>query len=226
VLATLAGGAVALVAFVAVERRRGAEAMMPLALFDSRTFVGVTLLTLFLYGALNGLVVLLPYLLIRIAHYPAPAAGAALLPLPIVMGVGSRTVGRLAERTGPRLPLTIGPLIVAIGFVLGRRLGPGHFGYWSDVFPVAFTFAVGMTLSVAPLTATVLAAVDRQHAGSASGVNDATAYVAGLIVTALLGLVLVAAGSVGTFMPRFHVAMVAGAMLALAATASARLFIS
>jgi predicted MFS family arabinose efflux permease len=225
VVAAFVFGVLALLAFVVVEHRLGPQAMMPLALFSARTFVGVTLLTLFLYGALNGLLVLLPYLLIRVAHYPAPAAGAALLPLPILMGLGSRAVGRLADRSGPRIPLTIGPLFVAVGFILALRLGPGHFSYWADVLPSALTIAAGMTLSVAPLTATVMAAVDRQHAGSASGVNNATAYVAGLMVTALLGLVLASAGSVGTFMTRFHVAAVAGAALAAAAAASALVFI-
>jgi EmrB/QacA subfamily drug resistance transporter len=218
-------GVLALLAFVAVEHRLGAQAMLPLGLFGARTFVGVTLLTLFLYGALNGLLVLLPYLLIRLAHYPAAAAGAALLPAPILIGLGSRTVGRLAERSGPRLPLTVGPLIVAVGFALAIRLGPRHFGYWSDVLPSVLTIAAGMALSVAPLTATVMAAVDRQHAGSASGVNNATAYVAGLMVTALLGLVLASAASEGMFMTRFHLAAVAGAALAVAAAASAVVFI-
>ena len=105
-----------LVLFVVAEDRRGDRAMMPLALFASKSFVGLTLLTLLLYGALGGLFVLIPYVLIKEAHYSATAAGAALLPLPLVLAVASPVIGGFAERIGPRLPLTIGPLVVAAGF--------------------------------------------------------------------------------------------------------------
>jgi EmrB/QacA subfamily drug resistance transporter len=222
----LIAGPLALLGFLVVEHRLGARAMMPLALFGARTFIGVTLLTLCLYGAMGGLVVLLPYVLISVAHYPATAAGAALLPLPIMMGLGSRPVGWWAERTGPRAPLTVGPLLVALGFALTLRFGPGHFGYWADVFPAVLTIAVGMALSVAPLTATVMAAVDPRHAGSASGVNNATAYVASLLTTALLGLVIMSSGTAGAFMTRFHGAAVAGAALSVSAAGCALLLIS
>ncbi|HWZ57679.1 MAG TPA: MFS transporter [Gemmatimonadaceae bacterium] len=215
--AALIAGPLALLAFIANEWRLGARAMMPLDLFGSRTFVGVTLLTLLLYAALGGLLVLLPYVLISVAHYPSTAAGAALLPFPIVMGLGSRSIGRWAERIGPRLPLTVGPLLVAAGFGLALRLGPGHFHYWTDVLPVVLTIAAGMTTSVAPLTATVMAAVDPHHAGAASGINDATAYVGSMMATALLGLVL---GH-----DRFHGAALAGVALATSGAASALLLI-
>jgi EmrB/QacA subfamily drug resistance transporter len=221
VRATLVGGMVVLVTFVMVERRLGERAMMPLALFESRTFVGVTLVTLFLYAAFGGLVVLLPYLLITSGHYQASAAGAALLPLPILTGGTSRIAGRWSERVGPRLPLTVGPLLVAVGFALALRLGPGHLQYWRDVFPAVVTIAAGMALCVAPLTTTVIAAVDPRRVGSASGVNDAVAYVAGLIATALLGLVLVPGGS----MAGVHGAALAGAGLAAAAAAVSALLL-
>jgi EmrB/QacA subfamily drug resistance transporter len=226
IAAVLLVGALALLAFIVVEHRLGARAMMPLALFGARMFVGVTLVTVFLYGALGGLFVLLPYMLISIAHYPASAAGAALLPMPILVGLGSRGIGRWAETTGPRLPLTVGALLVATGFALALRIAPGHFGYWTDVFPVALTIAAGMTLSVAPLTATVMSAVDPSHAGSASGVNDAAAYVASLMSTALLGFVIKQTGSLDAFVTRFHEAAVVGVALAVAAALSALLLIS
>jgi EmrB/QacA subfamily drug resistance transporter len=221
---TTIAGAVALVAFLAVEHRLGERAMMPLALFGSRTFVGVTVFTLCLYAGLGGLVVLLPYLLITAGRYPATAAGAALLPMPILMGAASRSVGRWAARIGPRLPLTVGSLLVALGFSLGLRLDAAHLDYWRYVFPVAVTVAAGMALSVAPLTSTVMAAVDRRHAGSASGVNDAVAYVASLIAVALLGLVITPGGT-GPATSGVHGAALAGVALALAAAVSALLLV-
>lgn len=220
IVALLAGLAL-LFGFVLLEARLGAKAMMPLALFGTKSFVGVTLLTLFLYAALGGLFVLLPYLLIESGGYSAAAAGAALLPLPIAMGLGSRAAGRLAERTGARLLLTIGPCIVAAGFALLLRIGPGPIDYLSVVLPALTVLACGLTLSVAPLTAAVMGAVDAAHVGSASGVNNATARIAGLLATALLGLVLAGGSKGAPFVAGFHAAAVAGALLSLAAAASA-----
>jgi EmrB/QacA subfamily drug resistance transporter len=217
----LAAGAVALAAFVLVEWRLGQRAMMPLALFGTRAFVGVTLLTLCLYAALSGMVVLLPYLLITRADWAASAAGAALLPLSLAMGLGSRSAGKLAERFGARTLLTIGPLVVAAGFALFLRIDSGAVRYASDVLPALVLVACGLTLSVAPLTSAVIAAVDAAHVGSASGVNNATARVAGLFATALLGYVLAAAATGPAFLGRFHDAAIVGAVLALAAAASA-----
>jgi EmrB/QacA subfamily drug resistance transporter len=221
VVSSLIVGTIALIAFIAIEARLGLRAMMPLALFGSKPFVGVTLLTLFLYAALSGLLVVLPYLLIRIAHYPATAAGAALLPLPIAIGLASRGVGRLTEHTGPRLPLTIGPLIVAAGFALMARVTADHLEYWSAIFPPLVLIACGMAASVAPLTATVMAAVDADHVGAASGVNNAIARVAALLATALVGAVLASDATPGIFIAQFHVANWIGALLAAAAGASA-----
>ena len=214
-------GAACLVAFVAVEARLGARAMMPLALFGTRTFVGVSVLTLCLYAALSGLVVLLPYLLIRGNNWSAAGAGAALLPLSVAMGVGSRAAGQLAERVGTRTLLTIGPAIVAIGFALFLRIDAGTVRYAIDVLPALAFVAVGLTLSVAPLTSAVIAAVDPAHVGSASGVNNATARIAGLLATALLGYVLVGDATGAAFIGRFHGAAIVGAALAIAAGAAA-----
>ena len=109
--------------FLAVERRRGGHAMVPLAMFGSRAFVGLTLFTFLLYGALGGLMLLLPYTLIEAGGYSPVMAGAALLPLPIVIALGSPPMGKLAARIGPRWPLTLGPLLVAAGFALALRIG-------------------------------------------------------------------------------------------------------
>ena len=220
-MAVLSAGCAALIAFVVVEARLGARAMMPLALFASKAFVGVTLLTLFLYAALSGLMVVLPYLLIRIGHYPATAAGAALLPIPIAIGLASRLVGQLAERSGPRLPLTVGPLIVAAGFVLMVRVVSDDVAYWSTIFPALVLIACGMAASVAPLTATVMAAVDVDHVGAASGVNNAIARVGALLATALVGVVLVSDATPDIFVAQFRIAAWVGAALAAAAGASA-----
>ena len=196
VVAVLAGLAL-LLGFVLLEARLSAKAMMPLALFGTNSFVGVTLLTLFLYAALGGVFMLLPYLLIESGGYSAAAAGAALLPVPIV------------------------PCIVAAGFALLLRSGPGPIDYLSVVLPALTVLACGLTLSAAPLTAAVMGAVDAAHVGSASGVNNATARIAGLLATALLGLVLAGGSKGAPFVAGFHAAAVAGALLSLAAAASA-----
>ncbi|MGI4878961.1 MAG: MFS transporter [Janthinobacterium lividum] len=219
------GGALALVAsallaagFVVVERSRGERAMMPLALFGSRSFTGLTVLTLLLYGALGGLLLLLPYVLIEAGGYSAFAAGAALLPLPIVIGVASRAMGRLAARTGPRLPLGIGPLVVAAGFVLATRIGDGG-SYWTSVFPALMVVSLGMAGAVAPLTTAVLTSVDQRHTGTASGFNSAVARTGGMIATALLGTALAARGP--ALLAAFHGAALVGAALAAAAALAA-----
>jgi len=220
------GGAVLLVAFVLLEGRLSGRAMMPLHLFGTRSFVGVTLLTLFLYAALSGLFVLLPFLLIGVGGYSTAAAGAALLPLPVAMGLGSRAAGRLAERTGARLLLTVGPCIAAAGFALFLRVDVGRLDYASVLLPALAVVAIGLTLSVAPLTAAVMAAVDAAHVGSASGVNNAVARVAGLLATALLGFVLAGDAKGEAFVAGFHVATIAACVLALLAGLSAFALVS
>ncbi|MFL6844709.1 MAG: MFS transporter [Allosphingosinicella sp.] len=186
-------GLAALIAFVAIEAKRGERAIMPLALFGTASFAGLTLLTFFLYAALGGLFVALPYVLIELRGYSPVAAGAALLPLPVVIALGSRLMGAVAVKTGPRLPLTAGPLIVAGGFALAARIGTDA-SYWTGVLPAMLLIAVGMAGAVAPLTTAVMASVDSDHVGTANGFNSAMARTGGLIATALLGWVLAARG--------------------------------
>jgi len=225
-ITALAAGAALLVAFVLLEARLGARAMMPLHLFGTRGFVGVTLLTLFLYAALGGLFVLLPFLLIGVGGYSTTAAGAALLPLPVAMGLGSRAAGRLAERTGARLLLTVGPCIAAVGFALFLRIGVDRLDYASVMLPALVVVAIGLTVSVAPLTAAVMGAVDAAHVGSASGVNNAVARVAGLLATALLGFVLAGDAKGEAFVAGFHAAAIAACTLAVLAGLSGLLLVS
>ncbi|HEX8063983.1 MAG TPA: MFS transporter [Allosphingosinicella sp.] len=187
---TAAGlGLAGLAAFVAIEAKRGERAIMPLALFGTASFAGLTLLTFFLYAALGGLFVMLPYVLIELRGYSPVEAGAALLPLPLVIGLGSRAMGAVAVRTGPRLPLTLGPMIAAGGFALAARIGTDP-SYWTGVLPAMLAIAIGMAGAVAPLTTAVLASVDGDHVGTANGFNSAVARTGGLIATALLGGVL------------------------------------
>ncbi len=219
--ASLTGAAAALIAlgvFVLVEQRRGERAMMPLALFASSSFIGLTLLTLFLYGALGAVFVLIPYVLIETAQYSATAAGAALLPLPVVLAVTSPFMGGVAGRIGSRWPLAIGPLIVAAGFGLALRIG-AHADYWTEVLPALLVMAFGLSGAVAPLTTAILSSVDAAHTGSASGFNSAVARSGGLIATALLGSVLAAQGL--SLVATFHIAMLACALACVAASASA-----
>ncbi|MGH7023280.1 MAG: MFS transporter [Caulobacteraceae bacterium] len=213
-LALTTGGLGLCGAFLLVERRRGDRAMMPLTLFASRDFVGLTLLTLLDYGALGGLLVALPYELIEAGHYAATAAGAALAPFPLVMTVASPIFGSLAGKIGPRVPLVAGSLIIGAGFLLATRIGPGG-DYWTSVLPALLTISVGMAGVAAPLTTAVLNSVDARHTGSASGLNSAVARTGGLIATALLGSVLAASGAALT--ADFHDAAIVGAVAALAA---------
>ena len=187
--AGLVGGVVLLLCFVGAERRRGERAMMPLALFASRPFVGLTILTFMLYGALGGLLVLLPYLLIVGGGYSPTQAGFALLPFSIVIGTMSRLAGRLSERIGPRWPLTIGPIVTGAGFALLVRADPQG-SYWATVLPGMAVIALGMAGAVAPLTTAVLSSVDARHTGTASGFNSAISRTGGLVATALAGAVI------------------------------------
>jgi len=217
---TLTAGALLLLAFVRVEKRLGNKAMMPLALFGSPGFVGLTLLTLWLYGALGGLFVLVPYVLIVAHGYSAVQAGAALLPLPLIIAAASPVIGAFAARIGPRRPLIFGSLAVAIGFLLALRIGSGQ-NFWTDVLPAMVIIALGMACAVAPLTTAVLMSVDAEHTGSASGLNSAVARTGGLVATALLGSVLAATGPGLT--TAFGIAMAVCAAVCLAASASALL---
>lgn len=222
VLAALALGAAAAVAFVAVERGKGDHAMMPLALFATSSFTGISLLTLLLYGALGGLLILLPYTLIDAYGFTATEAGAAILPFPLTLAILSRFSGGLAGRIGPRPMLTAGPLGVAVGFALLTQLPAEGFDYWTDLFPALMAIALGMAASVAPLTTAVMNSVDEAHVGVASGVNNATARGAGLIATALLGHVLVnAGGDPSALIAAVGDAAIVGAALAAASAIAA-----
>ncbi|TPG43283.1 MFS transporter [Sphingomonas koreensis] len=212
----MAIGVIALALFIRVEHRRGAAAMMPLALFASPRLAGLSGVTFLLYGALGGLLVLLPYLLIVAGHYSPFTAGLALLPFPLVIGTLSRTVGQLTARIGPRWPLSIGPMLTAIGFLLLAFVDP-RASYWKSVFPGVLVIAIGMAGAVAPLTTAVLAAVDARHTGTASGFNSAVARTGGLIATALTGAVISRTGA--ALVGAFHSAALIGAALAVAAGA-------
>ena len=200
--------------FLLIEHRRGDRAMMPLALFTGLCFSGLNLLTFLLYGAFGAAMLLIPYVLISGAGYSPVEAGLAMLPLPVLMASLSPFMGGLVGRTGPRLPLTFGPLIVAAGFILAWLIEPGV-SYWASAFPSVLVMSVGMTIAVAPLTASVLGSVSERHVAMASGFNSAVARVGGLIATALLGSVLATEGS--QLFTGFHAGMTVAAGVAAAA---------
>jgi EmrB/QacA subfamily drug resistance transporter len=210
----MAAGVLVLLGFLWAERRAGDKAMLPLKLFGSSSFSGLNLMTFLLYGALGALMLLVPFVLIQALHYSAKQAGAALLPFPIVLAIGSPLMGKVAGSHGARLPLAIGALVVAGGFLLGMRIGDGS--YATTVLPAILVIAVGMACVAAPLTTAVLSSVDGSHTGVASGFNSAVARGGGLIATALLGVVLTAQGP--ALLAPFHGAMAACAACALAAS--------
>jgi MFS family permease len=217
----LAAGVAILLLFLWIERRAGERAMLPLKLFGSSSFSGLNLMTFLLYGALGALMLLVPYVLIQALQYSAKQAGAALLPFPIVLAIGSPLMGKLAGSHGSRLPLSIGALIVSGGFLLATRIGSG--GYATTVLPAILAIALGMACVAAPLTTAVLSSVDASHTGIASGFNSAVARGGGLIATALLGVVLTAKGR--GLLPPFHAALVVCAVSAFAAAVCAFIWV-
>src|ERR1700759_50516 len=221
-------GGLALVAFLVAERR-SSNPMVPLSIFSSRQFSAANAVTFVVFGALSGVFFLLvAFLQISLGYSPL-AAGAASLPITALMLLLSPAAGALAQRIGPRVPLTVGPLVTALGLVLMSRIDPGD-SYLSGVLPGVIVFGVGLTLVVAPVTATVMAAADERHSGIASGINTAVSRLAGLIIVAVLPLV---AGLTGekfydpaAMAHGFRVAMLACAALSAAGGLLAWLTIS
>jgi EmrB/QacA subfamily drug resistance transporter len=186
VIVSLLLGALALIGFVARERRTQ-DPMLPLTLFRSRNFSGANLLTLLLYAGLGGALYFLPFALIQVHGYSATAAGSSFVPFVIITFLMSRWAGGLVARYGARLPLIIGPAIAAAGFVLFAI--PGTEGsYWTTFFPAIVVLGFGMSLVIAPLTTTAINSVEGRHSGLASGVNNAVSRSAGLLAIPLLGI--------------------------------------
>jgi EmrB/QacA subfamily drug resistance transporter len=207
-------------AFVVVERRRthghGPHAMLPLDVFGSRQFTAVNGVTFVVYGGMSVMFFLLVVDLQLVAGFSPTAAGAALLPVTVLMLVLSARAGALAQRIGPKLPMTAGLLVAAAGMLLVSRIGPDA-SYFVDVLPAVTVFGLGLSSTVAPLTATVLASADARHAGVASGVNNAVARAAGLLAVAVVppavGLTGNALGEPAVFAHGFRTAMIVSAVL-------------
>jgi len=183
---TIIAGTALLLVFLWIEHKSVAP-MVPLGLFGSRQFSGVNLLTLFLYGALAGTFFFVPFLIIQVHGYSAAAAGAIFVPFAVILGALSKWSGRLMDRFGARWPLIIGPTIAGVALLLLALLS-GDGRYFAFILPM-IVLAFGMAITIAPLTTTVLNAVPQEQTGVASGINNAAASVAGLLVIAVMGTV-------------------------------------
>ena len=184
IVGSLVAGIAVLIGFV-VNEAKVRDPMLPLSLFRSRQFSGANAVTLVVYAALAGALFLLPVQLQRVSGFSPVAAGSALLPLTLVMLLLSARMGRLAQRIGPRRPMTVGPIIAGAGMAMLSFIGPSS-GYLTTVLPAVVVFAVGLSATVAPLTATVLAAAPEHQVGVASAVNNDVARTAGLLAVAVL----------------------------------------
>ena len=209
----------AALALFAVVERRSRHPMLPLEVFRSRQFTGANLVTLVVYGALGGALFLLPMQLQRVVGFAPLVAGTALIPITVVMLLLSARAGRLAARIGPRLPMTVGPLVAGVGLALLVRVGAGA-SYLTDILPATLVFALGLSITVAPLTATVLAAAPTEYAGIASAVYTDVARAAGLLAVAVLPVVsgISGAGALepATFGAGFRTAMLISGVLCAA----------
>ncbi|MDG4806701.1 MFS transporter [Micromonospora sp. WMMD1120] len=189
VLVAAVVGVLSAVAFVLLERRRGDTAMLPTGLFGSRLFSVLNIFTVVVYAALGGFTFFFAVYLQNVVGWSAFRTGIALLPMTLLLLVGSARSGALSARIGPRLQLTVGPVLAAVGLLLLRGVGPGA-SYWRDVLPGVLLFGIGLTLVVAPLTASVLAAVQDRFSGVASGFNNAASRAGGLLAVAALPLLV------------------------------------
>ncbi len=211
----LVAGLALLVGFVVVEAR-GSNPIMPLSLFRDREFAAANLVTLVVYAALSGALFLIPVQLQQASGFSPVAAGSALLPVTAVMLVLSARMGRLAQQIGPRLPMTLGPVVAGIGLALLARVGLDA-SYLTDLLPALIVFALGLSATVAPLTATVLAAAPARQVGIASAVNNDVARVAGLLAVAVLpslaGITPSAYGDPAALSAGFHNAVLISAGL-------------
>ncbi|MEV6771644.1 MFS transporter [Nocardia sp. NPDC051030] len=225
VVASAVLGVLAGIAFVLIERRRsshadGPQPMLPVDVFASKQFTAINVVTFVMYGAMSVVFFLLVLTLQVAAGFSPIASGTAMIPVTVLMFLFSARSGALAQRIGPRWPIAIGVLLAATGMLLMTRIGV-HTSYVFDVLPAAIVFGAGLTLAVAPLTATVLATADERHAGVASGVNNAVARAAGLLAVAaippLVGLTGDAYTNPGDFANGFRMALIICVVLMVAA---------